>query len=157
MGRTRREDEERRNATAAERAERVAIVFDLHTAGVPRAQLAGEAEVPPESISHLIAWLRRHATEVGHVATCLPIGGEWIYGWAHVIDQHIQEQHKRAELEARSLRVTKEMLVQSCVEQPDDLTLERRKADVTARLIVVEQMIAELGRACRALRKDIAA
>jgi hypothetical protein len=151
MARTRAEDESKRSEIARERAERIAVIFDCHTGGVSRQQLADEAEVPERSLGYLMVWMRKNATEVERLATCLQIGGEWIYGWAHVLDDHLREHHKRRKSEARSLAVSVESLTQSYVEQPGSLALQRQLASAKARLIVVEQEIGESAGLIRSL------
>ena len=142
-----------REERARRRAERVEVIFDLHDGGVSRGQLAMEAEVPESAIGSLMVWMRKNATEVGRTATCLQIGGEWIYGWAQVLRDHLLEHSKRRKNEARALAVTIETLEQSCSEQTDSLALRRQLASAKARLIVVEQEIEEAAGLLSTLRK----
>lgn len=150
--RTRQDDETRRHEIARDRAERVAIIFDLHSGGVSKGRLAFDAEVPEESLGSLMVWMRKNATEVGRVATCLQIGSEWIYGWAHVIRDHLLEHSKRRKNEARNLAISVESLSQSCIEQPDSLALQRQLASAKARLLVIEQELAEAAGLLKSLR-----
>jgi hypothetical protein len=159
MARTKAEDDGKRHEIAREYAERIAVIFDCHTGGISKQQLASEAEIPEKSVGYLMVWLRKHAVEMGFdrnraLPKCLRIGGEWIYGWAQVLDEHLSEHYKRRKNEAAQLFVSVETLTQSCKEHPEQTALQRELASAKARLIIVDQEMAELAGQIRSLRRE---
>lgn len=128
----------------AGQVERTIALFDEHPGGVSRRMFADEVGVPEKSVHHLMAKLRSRATDVGHIATSLKIGGVWIYGWAEVLDQHYSEHYKRRKNEKRSLRLSIETLEQSVKENPDSIELRRQLQSVKHRFDVVQLEMDEL-------------
>jgi len=146
----------RKERTLAQ-SERIAAVFDRHPGGVSKGMLCAEAELPEGSVSRLMSHLRTHAIDYGHVAYALPIGGQWIYGWADSLHQHYEEHKKRRANEARALRNSVETYTQSLTEHPDSLTIRRQLQTATARLDAVELEIEELTGQLRLIRRETAA
>lgn len=146
----------RKQRTLAQ-ADRVVAVFDAHPGGVSKGMLCSAAEIPEPSVSRLMSHLRTHALDYGHVAYALPIGGQWVYGWADGLHQHFEEHKKRRQNEARSLRNSVETYTQSLSEHPDSITIRRQLQTATARLDAVELEIEELTGQLRLVRREIEA
>lgn len=143
-----------RKHRVARQLDRVRAVFDEHKGGVNRPMLVGLADVQERSVSHLMARLRADATEIGHTPKCLKIGGEWIYGWADTMYEHREEAYKRADREARSLKLTIETLTQSVAEHPEADDLRRRLVSTRHRLETVEMEMGELTGQLRLLKLE---
>jgi hypothetical protein len=146
-----------RKHRVARQVERIKAVFDEYPGGVSRARLAFLADIPEASVSRLMVILRRNATEIGKLPVALQIGGEWTYGWAHLLREHRTEHHKRRKAEKRSLALSIEMLEQSVNEQPKAADLKRQLTAANARLEWVEMEIEELSGQLRLIRQTEAA
>jgi hypothetical protein len=143
----------RKERTLAQ-AERVVAIFDANPGGVSRGQLAMLADIPEQSVSRVMAHLRNHALDYEHVAFTLKIGGEWIYGWADALRDHMEEHKKRRQNEARSLRLSVETLAQSVSEQPESLVLRSQLLSAKHRLEDVELQVEALTGQLRLVRQE---
>lgn len=146
-----------RKHRVARQVERIRAVFDEYPGGVTRSRLAQLADVPESSVSRLMVVLRRNATENGNLPVVLQIGGEWTYGWAHLIREHRTEHFKRRKAEKRSLALSIEMLEQSVVQQPKAMDLRRQLTAAKSRLEWVEMEIEELTGQLRLIKQTEAA
>lgn len=147
-------DAKTKRATTERQAERLRAYFDEHPGGVTRGQAADAIGVPEASLSRLMAWLRHHATEINHMATCLTIGGVFIYGWADTLYDHQREHFKRRKAEKRSLLISIEMLEESVVEHPESEELRDQLLTARHRLETVENEMAKVGARMKLLRHE---
>lgn len=142
---------EDRRATQADLA---AAVFDANRGGVSKAILGLEVfNDPDHNPQGLLNYMRLHAESFGHVPVVLRVGGEYIYGWAETIAQHLDETYKRAKREAGRLTVDSSMLEEQVKERPDLLALRRRLVGVHGRLEALEVEMDEMS----ALRVEVEA
>jgi hypothetical protein len=129
-------------------------LFDRSLGGVTRGKFAEEVGIPEASVHNIMARLRANATELGHTARSLKIGGVWIYGWAEILQQHYGEHYKRRKNEKRSLRLSIETLQQSVNENPDSLELRRQLVSARHRLDDVQLEMDELSGQLGLLREQ---
>lgn len=146
-----------RKHRVARQVERVTQVFDEHPGGVSKARLAFLAEIPEESVSRLMAVLRRNATENERVPFANKLGGEWTYGWCDLLSQHREEHFKRCKSEKRSVALSIETCEQSVAEHPNAMDLRRRLAALKARLEWLEMEMEEMTGQIRLIKSTEAA
>lgn len=156
MSATRQERIGRQNQVTATYADRVRAVLDEHTGVIfTKGRLCELAGIPESSMGAVVLFLRKNATEIGATIGVLHLGGEWLYGWAELIEEHSNEQLKRRQNAARAAAIDVETLTQSLREHPGNVTFQRQLLSAKHRLEDLEMQKEELTGQLRLIRSQI--